>query len=139
MPRPPPPPLLIAGVGKGTLIKRLLEQEPGQYVFSVSVTTRAPREGERVRVGEERGEGGPGFGGGRTGAGLRHGTCGRAGAGRVTAGGSLAQRAAAAAADDDDDAAAARPPARPRPTPGPPRWRAHAVPSHTPLPRPPPS
>ncbi len=34
-----------AGVGKGTLVKRLLEED-GSFGFSVSVTTRAPRPGE---------------------------------------------------------------------------------------------
>jgi guanylate kinase len=34
-----------SGVGKGTLIKRLLERVPG-LALSVSATTRAPREGE---------------------------------------------------------------------------------------------
>ena len=36
----------FSGVGKGTLMKGLLEHYPGQYALSVSVTTRAPREGE---------------------------------------------------------------------------------------------
>ena len=36
----------FSGVGKGTLMKGLLAAYPGQYVLSVSVTTRAPREGE---------------------------------------------------------------------------------------------
>ncbi|MBS1887973.1 MAG: guanylate kinase [Actinobacteria bacterium] len=35
-----------SGVGKGTLIKRLLERVPG-LALSVSATTRAPREGEQ--------------------------------------------------------------------------------------------
>jgi len=34
-----------SGVGKGTLIRRLLEREPNLW-FSVSATTRAPRDGE---------------------------------------------------------------------------------------------
>lgn len=34
-----------SGTGKGTLVKRLLEDDPS-FAFSVSVTTRAPREGE---------------------------------------------------------------------------------------------
>lgn len=34
-----------AGVGKGTLVKRLLKEDPS-FAFSVSVTTRAPRSGE---------------------------------------------------------------------------------------------
>ena len=34
-----------SGTGKGTLIKMLMEQDPS-LVFSVSATTRAPREGE---------------------------------------------------------------------------------------------
>lgn len=33
-----------AGVGKGTVIKKLLEKE--DYVYSVSVTTRKPRPGK---------------------------------------------------------------------------------------------
>ena len=37
-----------SGVGKGTLIRRLLDSAPGNYAFSVSHTTRAPREGEEV-------------------------------------------------------------------------------------------
>ena len=36
----------FSGAGKGTLMKGLLETYPGQYVLSVSVTTRKPREGE---------------------------------------------------------------------------------------------
>lgn len=35
-----------SGVGKGTLIKRLLENYPGTFALSVSHTTRKPREGE---------------------------------------------------------------------------------------------
>ena len=38
-----------SGVGKGTLIKRLLERVPG-LALSVSATTRAPREGEEDGV-----------------------------------------------------------------------------------------
>nr|CCA16221.1 guanylate kinase putative [Albugo laibachii Nc14] len=43
------PPLVIAGpsgVGKGTLINRLMKQYPQLFGFSVSHTTRLPREGE---------------------------------------------------------------------------------------------
>lgn len=36
----------FSGAGKGTLMKKLLENYPGQYALSVSVTTRAPRENE---------------------------------------------------------------------------------------------
>lgn len=36
-----------SGVGKGTVAKQLLEGSGGQMVFSVSATTRAPREGEQ--------------------------------------------------------------------------------------------
>lgn len=36
----------FSGVGKGTLMKGLLDTYPGQYALSVSVTTRAPRAGE---------------------------------------------------------------------------------------------
>ena len=36
----------FSGAGKGTLMKGLLEAYPGQYVLSVSVTTRSPRDGE---------------------------------------------------------------------------------------------
>jgi guanylate kinase len=35
-----------SGVGKGTLIKRLMEDRPGVFAFCVSHTSRAPREGE---------------------------------------------------------------------------------------------
>ncbi|MCR5610249.1 MAG: guanylate kinase [Clostridiales bacterium] len=35
-----------SGVGKGTVAKALLESGEGRMVFSVSATTRAPREGE---------------------------------------------------------------------------------------------
>ena len=34
-----------SGTGKGTLVSRLLQEDPS-FVFSVSATTRAPREGE---------------------------------------------------------------------------------------------
>lgn len=36
----------FSGVGKGTLMKKLLEAYPEKYVLSVSVTTRKPRDGE---------------------------------------------------------------------------------------------
>lgn len=36
----------FSGVGKGTLMKELLKKYPDQYVLSISVTTRKPREGE---------------------------------------------------------------------------------------------
>ena len=36
----------FSGVGKGTVIKRLMEKYPEDYTFSISATTRAPREGE---------------------------------------------------------------------------------------------
>jgi guanylate kinase len=35
-----------SGVGKGTLIKRLMEEYPTKFAFSVSHTTRQPRNGE---------------------------------------------------------------------------------------------
>jgi guanylate kinase len=35
-----------SGVGKGTLIKRLMDEYPTKFAFSVSHTTRAPRNGE---------------------------------------------------------------------------------------------
>lgn len=35
-----------SGVGKGTVVKRLLERDPLRLVASVSATTRAPRPGE---------------------------------------------------------------------------------------------
>jgi len=35
-----------SGVGKGTLINRLMADFPGKFGFSVSHTTRAPRPGE---------------------------------------------------------------------------------------------
>ncbi len=44
-----PIPLVLAGpsgVGKGTLIKMLMDKFPDFFGFSVSHTTRAPREGE---------------------------------------------------------------------------------------------
>lgn len=40
----------LSGAGKGTIVKRLLEKYPDQYVLSVSATTRAPRSGEREGV-----------------------------------------------------------------------------------------
>eukprot|EP01043_Picozoa_sp_COSAG02_P034643 COSAG02_NODE_2435_length_8869_cov_63.273774_1_plen_337_part_10 len=46
---PNPVALVIAGpsgVGKGTLIKRLMDDNPGKFGFSVSHTTRDPRPGE---------------------------------------------------------------------------------------------
>jgi guanylate kinase len=48
-----PCPVVIAGpsgVGKGTLINRLIEQFPETFGFSVSHTTRAPRPGEENGV-----------------------------------------------------------------------------------------
>lgn len=39
-----------SGVGKGTLIKHLVEKYEGKFGFSCSHTTRAPREVEQVRV-----------------------------------------------------------------------------------------
>ena len=36
----------FSGVGKGTLVKKLLERYPEDYALSVSATTRAPRPGE---------------------------------------------------------------------------------------------
>jgi hypothetical protein len=42
-PRPSPP---SAGVGKSTLVARLLQAEPGRFGFSVSSSTREPRQGE---------------------------------------------------------------------------------------------
>jgi hypothetical protein len=36
-----------SGVGKGTLVKRLIEEFPHDFGFSVSHTTRKPREGEK--------------------------------------------------------------------------------------------
>eukprot|EP01043_Picozoa_sp_COSAG02_P043419 COSAG02_NODE_3780_length_6242_cov_10.962559_7_plen_859_part_00 len=46
---PNPVALVVAGpsgVGKGTLIKRLMDDNPGKFGFSVSHTTRDPRPGE---------------------------------------------------------------------------------------------
>ncbi len=37
-----------SGVGKGTLINRLLEEHKDKFGFSCSHTTRKPREGEQV-------------------------------------------------------------------------------------------
>jgi len=45
-----PDPLVVcgpSGVGKGTLIARLLQRHPAAFGFSTSHTTRAPRPGER--------------------------------------------------------------------------------------------
>lgn len=39
-----------SGVGKGTLISKLMAEFPGMYSFSVSHTTRAPRKGEQNGV-----------------------------------------------------------------------------------------
>lgn len=39
-----------SGAGKSTLIKRLMKNHPGKFGFSVSHTTRAPREGEENGV-----------------------------------------------------------------------------------------
>ncbi|CAO1620892.1 unnamed protein product [Sympodiomycopsis kandeliae] len=39
-----------SGVGKSTLLKRLLTEFPGEYGFSVSHTTRSPRPGEEAGV-----------------------------------------------------------------------------------------
>ena len=36
----------FSGVGKGTLVKKLLERYPEDYALSISATTRAPRPGE---------------------------------------------------------------------------------------------
>jgi guanylate kinase len=36
-----------SGVGKGSVVRRLLERDPDRLVLSVSATTRAPRPGER--------------------------------------------------------------------------------------------
>ena len=36
----------FSGAGKGTLMKALLKQYPGQYTLSISATTRQPRDGE---------------------------------------------------------------------------------------------
>ena len=35
-----------SGVGKGTLLKKLLQQYPDRLLFSISATTRSPRSGE---------------------------------------------------------------------------------------------
>lgn len=40
----------FSGVGKGTVMKKLLEMYPAQYALSVSATTRKPREGEQDGV-----------------------------------------------------------------------------------------
>ena len=40
----------FSGAGKGTLVKRLLELYPEDYVLSISKTTRAPRKGEEEGV-----------------------------------------------------------------------------------------
>jgi len=48
----PPAALVVcgpSGVGKGTLIKHLMDKYEGKFGFSCSHTTRAPREGEQVR------------------------------------------------------------------------------------------
>ena len=42
----------FSGAGKGTLVKALLKKY-NDYALSISMTTRAPREGERVREGED--------------------------------------------------------------------------------------
>lgn len=39
-----------SGVGKGTLISRLMSEHPDKFGFSVSHTTRAPRPGEEDGV-----------------------------------------------------------------------------------------
>ncbi len=39
-----------SGVGKGTLLQKLLERYPDRFLFSISATTRSPR------VGEEHGQ-----------------------------------------------------------------------------------
>jgi ribose 1,5-bisphosphokinase PhnN len=44
-----------SGVGKGTLIKRLVAADPDAYGFSCSHTTRRPRSGEEVGDGESKG------------------------------------------------------------------------------------
>ena len=40
----------FSGVGKGTVVKELLDKHQDEYVLSVSMTTRAPREGEQEGV-----------------------------------------------------------------------------------------
>ena len=37
----------FSGVGKGTLVRRLMERYKEQYALSISATTRDPREGEQ--------------------------------------------------------------------------------------------
>ncbi len=37
----------FSGAGKGTIMRRLLEDHSGQYALSISATTRNPREGEQ--------------------------------------------------------------------------------------------
>ncbi|KAH0790241.1 Guanylate kinase family protein [Histomonas meleagridis] len=39
-----------SGIGKGTIERRLMEERPGKFAFSVSHTTRAQRPGERDGV-----------------------------------------------------------------------------------------
>ena len=39
-----------SGVGKGTLVKKLMDRWPSKFGFSVSHTTRAPRPGEENGV-----------------------------------------------------------------------------------------
>ena len=49
----PPCPVVIcgpSGVGKGTLIAKLIAEFPDKFGFSVSHTTRAPRPGEENGV-----------------------------------------------------------------------------------------
>ena len=36
----------VSGVGKGTILSKLMPMEDLQLAYSVSMTTRAPREGE---------------------------------------------------------------------------------------------
>ena len=40
----------FSGAGKGTLVKELLRRYDGEYALSISMTTRAPRTGERDGV-----------------------------------------------------------------------------------------
>ena len=40
----------FSGAGKGTIVRRLLETYPEDYVLSVSKTTRKPRKGEEEGV-----------------------------------------------------------------------------------------